>query len=303
MAHVQILIPCVLGIVCSACFGGPQTLPGGTEGSLQEGGTTSVAATDGSTGTLDTSAAASCASSDTLSSSSSSSSSTGDSQSTGEPRREPTFADDFERPESATLGNGWIEKNAEKWRISNGRLVGPSESAFSFWQQHLWHRPAAEDARDIELAVEFVITAEDDLNSPALVARILPAGLSELQAFHGYMLSVDTAPDRSGQSTQLTIRRTRSNDEQQWPSVFFAEPLVAYEVYQLRFSVRGELPVELWGALYHRVQEQWELVGEVSHADGDNERIAIAGSWGGAGGETNQHIRNFVYDNFRAWID
>lgn len=223
----------------------------------------------------------------------------GGDSSTGSVAR-PAFFDPFDRDDDAALGRDWIEKVATTWGIYGGRLAAEVEPGpFSFWQDHLWHRPPEDDAADLVVSVEFTITSPHPDNHPMLIARVQPEALEDRGSFVGYSLYASDSPGIED-SSQITLQRTNGEIYEQWPSTTFARGFVPFERYQLRLAVHGELPVELHGALYQYVQDAWVLVGDVSHSDGASERIWMAGSWGGGGGVTEAETHNYVFDNYGA---
>jgi hypothetical protein len=92
------------------------------------------------------------------------------------------FLDDFERPDSDNLGNGWIEKLPTVYSIAGGEVVRIATD--TSYRDNLCHRPASEDALDAEAAIEVRFT-EVPLGYAQIFVRAQSATLAAPGSYDG----------------------------------------------------------------------------------------------------------------------
>ena len=91
------------------------------------------------------------------------------------------FVDDFDRPDNAALGNGWIEKTPSAFDLNNGAARKLFIS--SDYRDNIVYRPASENALDIEASLEFRLTSGSP-GYPQLLTRVLPSKVSSRALFN-----------------------------------------------------------------------------------------------------------------------
>ena len=198
------------------------------------------------------------------------------------------FADDFERPNNAQVGNGWLEKSAAAWSIAGGLVVGADGSPT--FDDSVVYRPFSEEVADVETTVMFQYTTLPSATTPQLHARIQPGvetpGMET--AYLGYSSAADS----------LTVGAVRDGGLSGTTSVTIAPALEVNVWYRMRFVVQGTDPVQLYAAVEEGSDEQgWTVLAEVSSADTSQDAITSPGSYGFSGHQALTHIE---YDNFEA---
>ena len=110
-----------------------------------------------------------------------------------------TFTDNFTRADSATLGNGWIEKTASAFSVVSGRaqkLATPGAD----YRDNIVFRPANEEALNTEVSIE-IRRSNNPVGYPQLLTRLQSATAATPSRFDGYMLHL------ADSSTQATLSR------------------------------------------------------------------------------------------------
>lgn len=194
--------------------------------------------------------------------------------------------DDFERPDGADLGNGWVEKLPAVYSLSGGQVV--KQTTTTSYRDNMVYRSPMEDVLDLEISIEFSTTA-DPADYPQIFVRGQSGSIDTPNAYDGYLLYV------AGSSSAAVLGRQRG-------SVFvvtlepitISPPLNTTDLFRLRLSAQGTDPVQL--AAYVEVfgSGGWQVIGSATHDDSAAERIDSVGTWGFAGNEPD----TFVYDNF-----
>lgn len=204
---------------------------------------------------------------------------------------DPLFVDDFERPDAADLGNGWIEKQPDVHSIAGGEVVRVASS--TSYRDNLCHRPPAEDVRDVEASIEVRFTAEP-FGYPQLFVRAQPVSLATPDTYDGYLLYFDGA----GLDTLVLGRQLGSDFVVTLTTITLPAPLNLIDRFRFTLRAQGTDPVQLTGRVEQLGGNGWMVIGEASVDDADPLRIVAPGSVGFAGAETNP----FVYDQFQRTV-
>lgn len=198
------------------------------------------------------------------------------------------FVDDFERPDSDALGNGWIEKTPTTWRIQDS-VVRRIASATDY-RDNLVYRPASEDIRDVEISVELAITALPP-NFPQIFVRGQKGTIATADTYDGYLLFLIGDPA----GTAAVIGRQRGN--------VFVETLTQFELteevttgprYRMTFRATGTNPVQLLGRFERAVPGGWTTIGQATATDAAMNRITGPGTVGFSG----DNAATWTYDDF-----
>lgn len=140
------------------------------------------------------------------------------------------FLDDFQRGDSANVGNGWLEK-VDSFSIAAGAV---RQTGLGSYRDLMVRRPSNETALDVEISVS--VTHNRDNGDPALYARIQPASgtLGSLVGYSFYAIHDFVGLDRDeGSKDQYTELASQT----------LAEPLTAPYAYSLTLKVTGTNPV------------------------------------------------------------
>src|SRR2546430_6402124 len=104
------------------------------------------------------------------------------------------FSDDFNRPDSVDIGNGWVEKTPGAFSLS-GNAVIKAATATGF-ADNLVYRPASESSLDVEASVE-VRFASMPPGYAQVFVRGQTATIANAGVFDGYLMFTDNDPGRA----------------------------------------------------------------------------------------------------------
>jgi len=219
------------------------------------------------------------------------------------------FADDFNRPDNAAIGNGWTEKFPGAFAVQGGEVVSVNTGTIDY-HDAIVYRPVTEDLRDVETAIEFRVLAGQ--NFPQLHARIQRDSITMPDTLEDYLLFVDGFAPAPGRAIIARQQPVTGQFECYMLAIPFPIPLHQTSRYRLRFQVTGANPVTLTGIVELLAGTTWQLFasGTTIH-DNTTQRdpslycdpgslappITTAGAVGFAKWQTN----NEVYDNFY-WV-
>jgi hypothetical protein len=196
--------------------------------------------------------------------------------------------DNFERADSAVLGNGWIEKNPGAFALSGGSAVklGVAEG----YRDNVVFRPATENILNTETSVQFRLNSASP-GYPQLFARIQTDTALTPNQLDGYILYV------SNSSTGAVLGRQRAdNFVTALANINISPGLNTTDLYRMRMRVEGTSTVSLTAYIERWNGNSWDIIGQGSAADSSGGRIPTAGSTGFGG-----YVEaSYTYDNFDA---
>src|SRR5690606_26594345 len=99
-----------------------------------------------------------------------------------------SFFDDFNRPDGASIGNGWTEKFPNAFSIQNGEVISIDTNPIDY-HDTIVYRPVSEDRRDVEVGLEFRVLP--GMNFPQVHARVQRDSLAQPNTLEAYLLFVD----------------------------------------------------------------------------------------------------------------
>lgn len=199
----------------------------------------------------------------------------------------PGFLDDFMRADADALGNGWTEKTPGAFGLSSGTVVKVATA--TSYRDNMVFRPQSEDARDLEISVE--IRTASVIEYPQIFVRAQRLTLESPNTYDGYLLYVPN------DATQMILGRQRGSAFVVTLAQFTVTPAFDPDsVHRIRLAARGTSPVMLDAYAERRAPNgNWDVIGEVHHADADSLRIESPGAFGFSANEAPTPI----YDNFR----
>jgi hypothetical protein len=197
------------------------------------------------------------------------------------------FNDNFDRPNAADLGNGWIEKNPPAFSINGNRVAkGATAEAFA---DNLTYRQTSESILDGEASVELRFDSMPP-GYPQLFVRGQASTIGQPGNFDGYLLFVDNNPELA------LLDRIENGAFIQLAQIPIYPPLNVTDNYRLRLRATGTDPVGLEANVERLVGSAWEVVGQAAIADNADTRIRESGTVGFTGfveGDT------YTFDNFQ----
>jgi hypothetical protein len=195
--------------------------------------------------------------------------------------------DNFERPDSSSLGNGWIEKLTGGFVLANGQAV--KQSASTGYRDNVVYRPASEDLLDQEASIE-LSWLNGSIGYPQVFVRLQSDTATGDGILDGYILYVNNS------TTEAILGRQRGGQfVVPLATLNFSTPLNTTDVFRLRLRAIGTSPVELSAWVEQFVGGSWQVIGQANASDSNGNRIATAGAVGFGG-----YVENtYSYDNFQ----
>jgi hypothetical protein len=194
--------------------------------------------------------------------------------------------DDFNRADSATIGNGWIEKNPNAFSIQGNRLI--KNAVPTGYRDNVVYRPNSEDSLDVEAAIEFRLTG-----TPAgyaqVFTRLQASTVSVADRLDGYMLYLEDSSTRA-----ILGRQIGSDFVTTLAAITISPALNTTDQYRLRLRTTGTAPVALEAYVERQAGAEWQVIGQATAIDAASNRIATAGAVGFGG-----YVEStYVMDNF-----
>jgi hypothetical protein len=213
----------------------------------------------------------------------------GSSESTGGPTGD--FLDEFDRPDAAVLGNGWIEKTAGAFMVVDEHVELEMVDGQDF-RNNLFYRPLSESLLEVEASVVVDFVADEPFGFPQLHLRVQADDVDVQGSLTSYAVFVDTDDPLV---PRLTVNRIAGPGFGPAQSIAIEPPPVDAETYRLRGRVTGTDPVLVEGWFEVSTDAGWDVRAETSLLDTAADRIVEAGTLG-AGGHVELH--HFALDDF-----
>jgi hypothetical protein len=197
-----------------------------------------------------------------------------------------SFLDDFNRPNNAALGNGWIEKTAAAFSLA-GNAVSKAATATGF-ADNLVYRPTSEAMLDGEASVEVRFA-----NMPPGYAQVFVRGqagtIAQAGRFDGYLLFTDNS------ATRVLLDRIENGSFIQLAQLTLNPGLNTTDTFRLRLRATGTNPVVLEAFVERLVSGAWQVIGQATFNDTAATRFATAGTVGFTG-----YVEGgqYTFDNF-----
>jgi hypothetical protein len=199
-----------------------------------------------------------------------------------------TLFDNFDRADSAAIGNGWIEKNAGAFALQSGRvskLLTPGGD----YRDNIVYRPSAEDLLNAESSLEFrVLNA--NIGYPAILVRVQANTVNFAQRFDGYILYMNSSANQA-----IIARQAGTGYDTPLAPLSLSEPLNLVDTYRMRLSATGTNPVQLRAYVERWNGSSWQVLAQATVNDSAAQRIASPGAVGFGGDIEN----SYTFDNFR----
>lgn len=201
------------------------------------------------------------------------------------------FFDDFQRADNAMIGNGWIEKNPNAFQLAGGKVTKNVVGGIGY-RQNLVYRPASEQIRDVEAAVEFRLSTTTNLGYPQLWVRAQTANVGAFDQVDAYGIFY-----ASSTTDIRVVRNVGSMDSTtfQLAAPLSNTPLNTSDTFRLRMRVTGTAPVHIEAFVEMKTTNGWNIIAQTSLNDTNPNAIPTAGvvAFSGHDSET-----AFTYDNF-----
>ena len=198
-----------------------------------------------------------------------------------------SWSDDFNRPDSPTLGSGWVQKSSAFSLAGNQVIKAPTSVGYP---DNLVYRPAGENVLDAEASVEVRFSS-----LPPGYAQVFVRGqtdtIAQAGVFSGYLLFFDNDPGRA------FLARIEGGPAGYVPLAQIAiDPVVnTTDTFRLRLRALGTNPVALDAFVERFTGTDWVVIGQAAFDDAAATRFATAGTVGFTG-----YIEGgvYTYDNF-----
>lgn len=200
----------------------------------------------------------------------------------------PLFVDDFARPDSPEIGNGWKEKNPLAFTLASSTAL--KQTVQTFYRDNLVFRPEVSEV-DVEVVAE-VEVSQWPCGSPQVHARVQPATADALNTLDSYLVFVEDA-----KSDAATLARQHSTEY----SVKLASlPFPVQSgagLYRLILRVKGAQTVAVAAAFEKQVAGKWERLQSAAYNDGSAAAIRTTGHVGFSGDKSSSE--RFRYTRFQ----
>jgi hypothetical protein len=198
-----------------------------------------------------------------------------------------SWLDDFQRADSGTLGNGWIEKTASAFFLSGGRAA--KQDVSSGYRDNIVYRPATENLLDVEASVEFRLSSSSP-GYPQVFTRVQTSTVAVTDQLDAYILYVTNS------NTQAILgRQTGNSFVTALATLSLSSALSTTDTFRLRLRSTGSTSVQLNAFVERWNGSAWVAIGSASVTDSSGSRIANPGSVG-FGGFVEP---SYSFDNFR----
>lgn len=194
--------------------------------------------------------------------------------------------DDFQRADSAAVGNDWIEKNAAAFAVAGNQIT--KAAVATGYRDNVVYRPSSEDSLNAEAAVEFRLTSLPP-GYPQVFVRLQSATAATTDVLDGYMLYVEDSA-----TTAILGRQNGSAFVTTLATLNLTTALNTTDRFRMRLRAQGTNPVALQAFVERFNGAVWETIGNATASDSAANRIATAGAVGFSG-----YIESsYVLDNF-----
>jgi hypothetical protein len=197
-----------------------------------------------------------------------------------------TFVDDFNRADSAAIGNGWIEKTPAAFAIAANRVT-KAGTATGF-ADNLVYRPGSEVMLDGEASIEVRFAS-----SPPGYAQIFVRGqmgnIETAGQFTGYLLFIDN------NATRAYLDRIENGAFVPLAQITLSQALNTTDTYRLRLRATGTNPVVVAAFVDWFSGSAWTTIGQAVVNDLAATRVQTPGTVGFTG-----YVEGgiYSYDNF-----
>jgi hypothetical protein len=200
------------------------------------------------------------------------------------------FADDFERADSESIGNGWIEKTPSTFFLRAGKVVRMDGTATSY-RDHLVYRPISENVLDVEVTVDVQFTALPP-RFPQVFVRGVSASIGATDSYSGYLLYVNGV----ALANEVVLGRQEGNEFVGTLSQFtLSESFAVGPEYRMILRATGTSPVTVAARIERLVGSGSVTIGQTTVIDSSATRITEPGTVGFSGDEA----ASYIYDRFR----
>jgi hypothetical protein len=198
--------------------------------------------------------------------------------------------DNFDRADSATVGNSWVEKTAAAFAISGNRAT--KAAVGTGYRDNIVYRPSGENVADVEASVELRITGGSP-GYPQVLTRVQTDTVGITGLLDGYILYV------SDSFTNVVLgRQSGANFVTTLANITTSPAMNTTDTYRLRLRTTGTTPVAVTGWVERLNGATWDVIGTATVNDNDGARFTAAGSVGFSGYvESNYSFDNFVRTN------
>ncbi|MDH4055272.1 MAG: hypothetical protein OEV58_07830 [Gammaproteobacteria bacterium] len=203
------------------------------------------------------------------------------------------FLDAFDRPASADIGNGWIEKNPQAFALTVE--TARKQSVSNGYRDNVVYRPSSENTLDVEASVEFRLNASNP-GYPQILTRLQTSTVAIPNVLDGYILYVNNS-----QSQAIMGRQAGSGFVTGLATINLAPAIDLVSTHRLRLRTTGTNPVSLAAFIERWDGSTWQVLGQATASDTGGSQITNPGSVGFSGyTESSYAFDNFSYANLSA---
>lgn len=201
--------------------------------------------------------------------------------------------DNFNRADSATVGNNWVEKNPTAFGIASNAVT--KAAVGTGYRDNIVYRPSGENVADVEASVEIRFNSAQP-GYPQVLTRVQTGTVGGANILDGYIIYI------SDNTTQAVLgRQSGSAFVTTLANITISPALNTTDTYRLRLRTTGTTPVAVTGWVERLNGATWDVIGTATVDDNDGARFTAAGSVGFSGYvESSYSLDNFVRTNISA---
>lgn len=180
------------------------------------------------------------------------------------------FFDDFNRPDSTVLGNGWIEKIPAVFEISNNTAI--ETTVPTNWLDNMAYRPPLEEVIDSEIIMGWSVSAvpvglESDF---AVLSRIQSATAATPGEWESYFFYLSA-------NSGMVLGRSNASSQSFLFFEAFQGVIDTVSNYRYRLVTTGASPVHIEAYVESFNGSTWDIEHSITHDDSDAAALTSAG--------------------------
>jgi hypothetical protein len=171
------------------------------------------------------------------------------------------FADYFNRTDSATIGNGWTEKNPAAFALAGGQITSVDTTPLDYHDNIVYRTATGEDQLNVETAIEFR-RVNTTSRFPQLHARVQRNTIAQADTLGSYILYFEDNLPSPG-ALAIAVQPALTNQpECIMTTIPLPQALDLVSRYRLRFRVTGAFPVQLTGIIERFDGSAWQVMAQ-----------------------------------------
>jgi hypothetical protein len=201
------------------------------------------------------------------------------------------FFDDFTRPDSPDVGNGWVMKHPPAFALTAGVIERRVPDSTDY-DDNIVYRPVGESLLDVQVSIELHLGQVSTSGFPQVHARV-QSSVTTAGQLDSYFIYIEMSTNKV-----VVARQHGAADGFTGLTTITVSPSFnTTDTFRLGLRVTGTSPVALTGLVERQVGNQFALIGQGAIVDNDPAKIVTPGTVGFSAG-TPEVTDLYRYDNF-----